>query len=165
MLLHEEPHCADVVPSIPHILWVQWQRLTCLGHNQYTRILFVKATVHPRSGTSFCENCKTNMPSSGLSVLLSEELHAIVLLPDILHVLCVHMYAWTSLKHSQYNKIMIIQATEHPSCGTRFGENYKITMSSSGCFMLLHEEQHAMDVFPPIPHVLGPWAGFTEHGT
>ena len=60
----------------------------------------------------------------------------------------------TSLGHDQYTVILLIQALEHPICGTRFGENCKTTMSSSSWCVLLFEGPHAMDVLQTIPHVL-----------
>ena len=84
-------------------------------------------------------------------MLLSEEPHATDLL---FHVLWVHGKGPTSLKHNQYIGVLSIQSIEHLSCGTRFGENRKATMPSSGLSMLLHEEPHAMDALSPIPHVL-----------
>ena len=38
----------------------------------------------------------------------------------------------TSLENGQYTWVLCIQATENPSCGTRFGENCKRSMPSSG---------------------------------
>ena len=52
----------------------------------------------------------------------------------------------------------------HPRCGTRFGENCKTTKPSSGWCMLLHKEQHAMDILPPISFV-GAWARSDKSGT
>ena len=42
---------------------------------------------------------------------------------------------------------------KHPSCGTKFDENYKTTKPCSGWCLLLQEEQHAMVMLPPIPFV------------
>ena len=61
----------------------------------------------------------------------------------------------TSLGHNQDTGIMFIQASEHPSCGTRgYGENYRRTKPSAGWYILVGEEPHAMDVLPHIPHIL-----------
>ena len=42
-----------ILPPIPYNLWVHGQGLTSLGHNQYTRILFIQASVHPSCGTRY----------------------------------------------------------------------------------------------------------------
>ena len=87
-------------------------------------------------------------------MLLREEQHTMDVLPSILDVSWVHGRGPTSLGTNQYNGILFIQISEHLSCGTRFGENYKTTMPSLGWFMLLYEEPHAMDMSPPIQHFL-----------
>jgi hypothetical protein len=86
MLLYEKLQTKDVLPAIPYVLWVHVQGITSLKHNQYTIILFIQASEHPRCGTRFGENCKTMKPSSGLSMLLSEEPHAMYVLPSISYV-------------------------------------------------------------------------------
>ena len=67
-----------------------------------------------------------------------------------------HVQDPPSLGHNQYTGVLSIQTHKHPSCGTRFDENCKTTMPSSGLCILLHKEQHAMDMLPPIPFV-GAW--------
>ena len=60
MLYHEEPHVMDMLQAMLHILWVHGQGPTSMGPNQYTRILSIQASKHPRCcGTRFDENCKT----------------------------------------------------------------------------------------------------------
>ena len=73
-----------VLPFISHILWMHVEGLTILGHNQYTsaRILFIQASDHPSFGTRFGENCKITKPSSGSSMLLSEDAYDIDALPQ-----------------------------------------------------------------------------------
>ena len=129
-----------------HVFQVYLQGPTSLKQNQYTRILFIQASEHP--------SCGTTKSSSGLSMLLSEEPHAINVLPSIVHLLWVHMQDLKILNHNQYTGMMSIQTTEHPSSGTRFSRNWKIMMLSLGWCMLLHEELQAMNVWPPIPYVL-----------
>ena len=90
MLVQKEPHAMDGLPHIWHVLWVHGWGLTSLGHNQYTRILFINTSEHPSGGTRFGENCKTTKPSSGLSILLGEEPHAMDGLPSTPYVLWVH---------------------------------------------------------------------------
>ena len=47
------------------------------------------------------------------------------------------------------------QATDYPSCGTRFGRRTCITTNASPAWcMLLHEEPQAVNVLPPILHIL-----------
>ena len=75
-----------------------------------------------------------------------------------------HVQDPPSLGHNQYTGVLSIQTHKHPSCGTRFDENCKTTMPSSGPCILLHEEKHAMDMLPPIPFV-GAWLRLTKHGT
>ena len=60
-----------MLPPTP--LYVYVQGLTSLGHNQYTTVLFIKASEHPRCGTRFSENCKSTMPSSGWCMMLHDE--------------------------------------------------------------------------------------------
>ena len=53
-----------------------------------------------------------------------------------------------------------------PSYRNRVGKNCKTTIPSSGWCMLWHEEPQAIDVLPPIPHIL--WMceqGLTKSGT
>ena len=60
MLYHEEPHAMDMLQAMSHISWVHVQGLTSMWPNQYTRILSIQASKHPRCcGTRFDENCKT----------------------------------------------------------------------------------------------------------
>ena len=63
----------DLLPPIAHVFWVHGQGLICMGHNQYIKILFIQASEYPSCGTRFGKNYKTTKPSSGLSMLLSEE--------------------------------------------------------------------------------------------
>jgi hypothetical protein len=155
MLLHKEPRVKDWLPPISHVLWVHGQGLTSLEHNQYHTIMLIQASEHPTSGTKFGENCKTTKPSSGLSMLLGEEPHAMGGLPSVPYLLYVHGQGLTSLEHNQYTGVLFVQVSEHPTrCGIRFGENCKITMSSSVWIMLLHKEPHTMDILPLISRVI-----------
>ena len=84
-------------------------------------------------------------------MLLSEEPDAMNVLPSIQYILWVHVQGLASLGHNQYIGVLSIQAHKAPiSCGTRFDENCKTTNSCSSWCLLLHEEQHAMDMLPPI---------------
>ena len=47
MLLREEPQDMDILSTIPPVLWVHDQGLANLGHNKYTRILFIQASLYP----------------------------------------------------------------------------------------------------------------------
>ena len=40
ILLGEEPHVMDMVPLIPHVLWLYGKGLTSMGDNEYTVIVF-----------------------------------------------------------------------------------------------------------------------------
>ena len=137
-----------MLPHIPHILWVHVQGLTSMKHYQYTEMPSIQATEHSICGTRSDENCKKTMPSSGCCMYLNEELQGMHVLPSIPHVLCVHMQGLASLGHHQYTRILFIQASEHPSCGTRFSKNSKSTKSSTGLSVLLHEEREIMAVLP-----------------
>ena len=75
-------------------------------------------------------------------------------LTPIPHVLWVHEQSLTSLGHTQYTRILFIQASKHPSCVARFGKNCKTTKLFSGWCMLLSESQQAMDMLPIIPNYL-----------
>ena len=148
-------YCHRCVTTYSTGLYVHVQGLAGLGHNQYTRYLFIQASEHPICGARFGENCKTTKPSSGWYILVHEEQYAMDRLPNIPHILWVHGQGLTSLGHSQYTRIMFIQASEHPSGGTGFGENCKTIMPSLWWLsMLLSEEPHAMDVLPSIRHIL-----------
>ena len=97
----------------------------------------------------------TTRPSSGLCMLWIEKQWAMDGLWCIPCVSWVHVgQGMTRLKPNQYTGVVSIQASEYPSCGTRFGENCKTVMTSSDWCMLLHDEQHAMNGLSPIPHVL-----------
>ena len=72
ILLGGKPQAMDVLPPIPHVLWVHKQGLTIMGHNQYTGILIIQASEHPSSGAKFGGNCKNTKPSSGWCILLGE---------------------------------------------------------------------------------------------
>ena len=77
--------------------------------------------------------------------------------------LWVHRQGFISLRHNQYTMILFIQASEHSSCGTRFGENCKTTKLSSGLSRLLSEEPLDKDTLSPFPHVLCMhWQGLTS---
>ena len=166
MLLSEESQAIDVLPYIQHALWVPGQGITSLEHNQSTGILFLKATEHPSYGIRLAENCKTTRPSSGLSMLLWVEQQAMYVLPPIPHILWVYRQGLTSLGHNQYTRILIIQASKHPSCGTRFVETCKTTRPSSGLSMLLWGEPHTRDVLQNIPQVLWVhWARYNKPET
>ena len=73
---------------------------------------------------------------------------------SIPHVLRVHGQGLANLKYNQYIGVLSTQATEHPSCGTKFGENCKDTKPSSGLSMLSNEKPQAMYVLPSILNVL-----------
>ena len=115
ILLHEEPHAMDVLPPIPHSLWVHGQGLTTLGHNQYIINLFIQASDNPNDGTRFGENCKTTKTSSLLNILLGEEPHTMDMLSPIPYVLWVHGQGLTNLKHNQYIGVLSIQAHRAPN--------------------------------------------------
>ena len=69
--------------------------------------------------------------------------------------LWVHVHAPTSMKDNQCTGTLSIKATQHPHYGTRFDEkNFKTTMQSAGWCMLLSEEPQALDILPPIAHIL-----------
>ena len=88
-------------------------------------------------------------------MLLYEEPHAdIDVLPPIPHILLVHGHDLASLGYNQYTMIMFIQASAHPSSGTRYDENCKTTKPSSVLSVLLSEESQAIDVLSIIPRVL-----------
>ena len=76
---------------IPHILCVHGQGLTSLGHNQYTRILFIPPSVYPSYGNKLDEDCKTTKPSPGMGMFLSEEPQGMEVLPLIEHILWVYV--------------------------------------------------------------------------
>ena len=75
--------------------------------------------------------CITTKPSTAWCILLHDKPHAMDVLPPIPDVLQVHGQGLTSMGHTQYTRILFIQASEHPSCETRFGENCKTTKPSS----------------------------------
>ena len=114
--------------------------------------MFIQASEHPSNGIRLGENYRTTMPSSELSMLLSEEPHAMDILSGIPYVIWVHGKGLTSLKHNQYTGVLSIQATKLPRSGARFGENCRCTMPFIGWCMLLHEEQHVIDRLSHIPH-------------
>ena len=126
--------------------------MTRPGQNPYTGILFIQALEHPRTGTSLGENYKSTKTSPGLSRLLSAEPQAMYELPNIPYVIWEHGQGLTDPKHNQW--CCPLKSTEHSSCESRFCENCKTTMPSSGWYMLFHKEQHTMDELPNIPHVL-----------
>ena len=97
---------------IPHILCVHDQGLTSLGHNQYTRILFIQASVYPSYGTKFGEDCKTTKPSPGMGMLLSEEPQCVEVLQLIEHILWVYVQGISSMKHNQHTGIPFTHVTE-----------------------------------------------------
>ena len=68
------------------------------------------------------------------------EPHAMDVLSPIQYVSWVHGQGLTSLGCNQYTVMSSIQLTEYPSCGTRFWENRKTTMSLLGWWMLCCEE-------------------------
>ena len=75
------------------------------------------------------------------------------MLPSIIYVLWVHEQC---LIYLGYNNTHGCCSSDPWSqiCGTRFGENCRITMPSLGWCMLFHEEPQAMNVLPLIPHIL-----------
>ena len=79
-------------------------------------------------------------PQYWIDMLLSKEPHTMDVLSSIPRVSWVHEQGLKSLEYNQYKGMPSIQDTEHPSGVTRFGENCKRTMLSSGWCMLLHEE-------------------------
>ena len=147
--LHKEKQAVDVLPPIQHGFLVHIKGMASQWHKQNNRILFIQASEPPSCGTIFGENCKTTNTPSGLSMLSSEEPHAMYVLPIIPHaVLSVHGQGLTSLCHNQYTGIWFIQATEHPSFGTRFGGKCKTMMSSLGwCMLLLLYKQLLMELW------------------
>ena len=110
----------EVLLFTAYVLWVHMQGLTSLGYNQYTRILFIPASMYPDCGPIFGENWKTTKPSPGMSMLLSEEPQGMEVLPLIEHDIYVHGKSLTSMKHNQHTGIPFTQATEQPSCDTIF---------------------------------------------
>ena len=97
---------------IPYISCVYGQGLTSLGHNQYTRILFVQASVYPSYGTKFREDCKTTKPSLDIGIFLSKEPQGMEVLPLIEHILWVYVQGISSMKHNQYTGIPFTHVTE-----------------------------------------------------
>ena len=81
VLLHTESHAMDMLPPIPNILWVHGQGLKSHGQSQYTMTLIITSC-----RTRIGGNCKTTKPSSGLSMLLSEEPEVIDVLSSIVYV-------------------------------------------------------------------------------
>ena len=74
-------------------------------------------------------------------------------LPSFVYVLRLYKQDVTSLGHRQYTGVLSIKAHKSPKLW--FDEDIcKPTMQSTGCCMLLHKEQHAMDRLPTIPHTL-----------
>ena len=128
--------------------------ITTLWYIHYTGIMIIQATEHPSCGTRFGDNCRTMMPSSGCCMLLYEEPQVMVVLLPISYDLWVHGQGMTGLGYIHYTRIMLIQASEYPSCWARFGDNCKTMMPSSGWCMLLGEEPQAMDVLQSISHIL-----------
>ena len=96
---------------IPHILCVHGQGLTSLGHNQYTRILFIQASVYPSYGTKSSEDCKTTKPSLDIGMFLSEEPQGTEVLPLTAYALFVYVQGISSMKHNQHTGIPFTQAT------------------------------------------------------
>ena len=80
-------------------------------------------------------------------MLLHKEPHAKDVLPPIQHILWMHGQGLTNMGHHGYSRVLSIQASEHPSCGTSFGEKYKITKPLLGLSMLLSENHR-------------PWMGY-----
>ena len=76
------------------------------------------------------------------------------MLPHIQHVLWVHGQYLTNLGPNQCTRILFIQASEYPSCGTRFSESCKTTKPSSDWCIFFGEEPHVIDVLQSIPHAL-----------
>ena len=97
---------------IPYILCVHGQGLTSLGHNQYTRILFIPPSVYPSYGNKLDEDCKTTKPSPGMGMFLSEEPQGMEELPLIEHILWVYVQGISSMKHNQYTGIPFTHVTE-----------------------------------------------------
>ena len=58
-------------------------------------------------------------------MLCHGEPNAIDVLAPIPHFIWMHGLDLTSLGHNVYTVIISIQNTEHPSCGTRFGNKFK----------------------------------------
>ena len=145
----------DVLPSIQHVLWVPGHDLTCMGHNQYTRILSIQVSEHPSCGTRwFVMNCKITISFSDWCMLVHGGQHAMDRLPPIQHVLWVNGQGLTDMGHNQYNSNLSTWASEYQRGGTGFGENYRTTKPSSWLSMLLREGPHAMNVLPLTPHIL-----------
>ena len=144
-----------VFPIIPHVIvymckiWQNWKIIHMKRWHsskpQSNQVLGRKI---------FGENCKTTMPSSGWWLLLSEEPEDMNVLPPISHVFCVHGQSLTSLWHNQYTGMIFIQASQHPSCGTKFSWECKTTNPSSGLSMLLNKKPQTMDMIPSIANIL-----------
>ena len=82
----------------PHVLWVHGQGRRRLGNNQYTGMLYIRATEHPSCRTRFGITCKTTMPSTGWWVwFLHAEPQATDELPPIPYVLLMYAQCPTSL--------------------------------------------------------------------
>ena len=113
-----------------------------------------KPLINQAMGPVWQEDLITIRPSPAWCMLLHEEPQAIDGLPHNSHVLWVHGQGLTSLGRNQYNRMLFIETSEHPSCETRFGENCKTTQPSSGLSMLLGEEPQGMDGLPTVPYVL-----------
>ena len=147
----------DALPPTPHVLWVHGQGLTTTEHNQYNGIPSIHVTEHPSCGTRFGRIYKTTMSSSWWCVLLPETTPHRCVESHIPHALWVHGQDLTSLGHNQCAGMPYSQSRDHnrPSCGTRFGKRTCITtMPSPAWCILLHGKPYAMDVLPPISHVL-----------
>ena len=130
MLLHKVQHAMDVLPSIPYILWVHGQGMTSLKHNQYTGVLSIQPLGTHAVGPDLVRTAKQPChPQGGVCCYTKNNMPWIFSHPFLLWV---HGQGLTSLGHNQYTVILFIQIPEHPSCGTRFGENCKNTMPSSG---------------------------------
>ena len=83
------------------------------------------------------------------------------ILSPIWHVLWVHVQGLTSLGNNQYTRIMFIQSSEYPSCGTRFDENCKTTRS----YVVTWRTTGHICMLSSISHVLGVWASSNKPET
>ena len=112
--------------------WQPWNTINtlgCLSSKQHNT-----QTVGPDSVKSVKPPCH---PHGGVCCYMKR--YDIEVLPPILHVLLAHVQGLTSLWHNQYADMPSIQATEYPSCVTRFGRICKIIIPLSWWCVLLPE--------------------------
>ena len=88
-------------------------------------------------------------------MMLYKEPQDMDVLQPTTHDLWVYKQGIASLGHNQYTMILFIQASEHPSGGTRFGENCITIKPASGLSILFSEESQVVGGLPGIPQVCG----------